>query len=92
MSSDPMKVGDIHKPDIHGDSLPWETRLVNETNTAFSSMDYGPNNWETRKRKIREREEPGLGWRKHERRVLVGTDGKRALKKRAESKIGVERR
>ncbi|GFQ72679.1 uncharacterized protein TNCT_317581 [Trichonephila clavata] len=45
MSSDPMKVGDIHKPDIHGDSLPWETRLVNETNSAFSSMDYGPNNW-----------------------------------------------
>ncbi|GBO21894.1 hypothetical protein AVEN_61680-1 [Araneus ventricosus] len=45
MSSDPMKVGDIHKPDIHGDNLPWETRLVNETNTAFSSMDYGPNNW-----------------------------------------------
>ncbi|GIX95818.1 uncharacterized protein CDAR_289211 [Caerostris darwini] len=45
MSSDPLKVGDIHKPDIHGDSLPWETRLVNEANTAFSSMDYGPNNW-----------------------------------------------
>ncbi|GFT97013.1 hypothetical protein TNCV_5107951 [Trichonephila clavipes] len=41
----------------------------------------------------REREEPGLGWRKrekpcpgwrkHERRALVGTDRKRARKKRA---------
>ncbi|GFT32518.1 hypothetical protein TNCV_184221 [Trichonephila clavipes] len=51
---------------------------------------------ETRKRKEkreREREEPGPGWRKgkcpaldgekHERRALVGTDGKRTLKKRA---------
>ncbi|GFT55134.1 uncharacterized protein NPIL_37071 [Nephila pilipes] len=52
MSSDPMKVGDIHKPDIHGDSLPWETRLVNETNTAFSSMDYGPNNWGVHQRPL----------------------------------------
>ncbi|GFW39953.1 hypothetical protein TNCV_5116361 [Trichonephila clavipes] len=54
-----------------------------------------------RKRKRRERgarpwmekrEKPCPGWRKHDRRALVGTDGKRALKKRAESKIGVERR
>ncbi|GFY77599.1 uncharacterized protein TNIN_12841 [Trichonephila inaurata madagascariensis] len=44
--------GRIHKPDIHGDSLPWETRLVNETNTAFSSMDYGPNNWGVHQRPL----------------------------------------
>lgn len=45
MTSDVMKVSDIHKPDIHGDSVAWDTRLVNEANTAFSSMDYTPSNW-----------------------------------------------
>ncbi|GFV73515.1 hypothetical protein TNCV_1775431 [Trichonephila clavipes] len=30
----------------------------------------------------REREEPGLGWRKGKSPVLVGTDGKRARKKK----------
>ncbi|GFX22047.1 hypothetical protein TNCV_4857151 [Trichonephila clavipes] len=30
--------------------------------------------------------------RRHERRAVVGTDGKRALEKRASSEIGVERR
>ncbi|GFX09144.1 hypothetical protein TNCV_4167231 [Trichonephila clavipes] len=29
------------------------------------------------------REKPCPGWRRHERRALVGTDGKRALEKRA---------
>ncbi|GFY24682.1 hypothetical protein TNCV_1017281 [Trichonephila clavipes] len=51
---------------------------------------------ETRERGARpwmeKREKPCPGWRKHERRALVGTDGKRALKKRAEFEIGVERR
>ncbi|GFU11513.1 hypothetical protein TNCV_4551261 [Trichonephila clavipes] len=32
---------------------------------------------------MEKREKPCPGWRKHERRALVGTDGKRALKKRA---------
>ncbi|GFU73162.1 hypothetical protein TNCV_1268021 [Trichonephila clavipes] len=41
---------------------------------------------------IEKREKPCPGWRKHEIRSLVGTDGRRALKKRAESEIGVERR
>ncbi|KAG8189767.1 hypothetical protein JTE90_017684 [Oedothorax gibbosus] len=45
MTNDGLKVGDIHKPDLHGDALPWETRLVNEANAQFSSMDYGPNAW-----------------------------------------------
>ncbi|GFU35274.1 hypothetical protein TNCV_2143391 [Trichonephila clavipes] len=42
---------------------------------------------ETRERRARpwmeKREKPCPGWRKHERRALVGTDGKRELKKRA---------
>ncbi|GFS70073.1 hypothetical protein TNCV_748411 [Trichonephila clavipes] len=42
---------------------------------------------ETRERGARpwmeKREKPCTGWRKHERRALVGTDGKRALEKRA---------
>ncbi|GFV45367.1 mariner Mos1 transposase [Trichonephila clavipes] len=41
---------------------------------------------------MEKREKPCPGWIKHERRFLVGTDGKRALKKRAYSEIGVERR
>ncbi|KFM81264.1 hypothetical protein X975_10081, partial [Stegodyphus mimosarum] len=40
-----LKPGDAQKPDIHADNVPWEMKLVNETNTAFSSMDYAPNNW-----------------------------------------------
>ncbi|GFY17132.1 hypothetical protein TNCV_1089081 [Trichonephila clavipes] len=42
---------------------------------------------ETRKRGVRpwmeKREKPCPGWRKRERRALVGTDGKIALEKRA---------
>lgn len=45
MTSDVLKVGDIHKPDLHGDNVSWDTRLVNEANTAFSTMDYTPSNW-----------------------------------------------
>ncbi|GFS73813.1 hypothetical protein TNCV_1458511 [Trichonephila clavipes] len=40
----------------------------------------------------RKRKKPCPGWEKHERRALVGTDGKRALKKRSYSEIGVERK
>ncbi|GFV72445.1 hypothetical protein TNCV_639071 [Trichonephila clavipes] len=40
----------------------------------------------------RKRKKPCPGSRKHKRRALVGTDWKRALKKRAESEIGVERK
>ncbi|XP_071035295.1 protein turtle homolog B isoform X1 [Parasteatoda tepidariorum] len=52
MTSDSLKIGDIHKPDRHGDGLPWETRLVNETNTAFSSMDYAPGSWGVHQRPL----------------------------------------
>ncbi|GFT24009.1 hypothetical protein TNCV_2062901 [Trichonephila clavipes] len=41
---------------------------------------------------MEKREKPCPGSRRHERRALVGTDGKRVLEKRAESEIGVERR
>ncbi|GFV97386.1 hypothetical protein TNCV_2038961 [Trichonephila clavipes] len=41
---------------------------------------------------MKKREKPCPGWKKHERRALVGTDGKRARKRRALSEIGVERR
>ncbi|XP_054713711.1 hemicentin-2-like [Uloborus diversus] len=44
MSTESLKGSDIHKPDIHRDNVNWETRLVNEANTNFSSMDY-PTNW-----------------------------------------------
>ncbi|GFW72921.1 hypothetical protein TNCV_830441 [Trichonephila clavipes] len=37
---------------------------------------------------MEKRERPCPGLRKHERRALVGTDWKRALKKRMESEIG----
>ncbi|GFW05282.1 uncharacterized protein TNCV_3358011 [Trichonephila clavipes] len=41
---------------------------------------------------MEKREKPCPGWRRRERRAVVGTDGKRALEKRAQSEIGVERR
>ncbi|GFU63239.1 hypothetical protein TNCV_2656841 [Trichonephila clavipes] len=39
-----------------------------------------------------EKKKPCPGWRKYERRALVGLDWKRALKKRSWSEIGVERK
>ncbi|GFV96224.1 hypothetical protein TNCV_1871841 [Trichonephila clavipes] len=41
---------------------------------------------------IEKKKTPCPGSRKHERRALVGTDWKRALKKRTWSEIGVERK
>ncbi|GFU65669.1 hypothetical protein TNCV_635921 [Trichonephila clavipes] len=67
-------------PDVgQGIMAPWARRLgcVLET----KKLEGGARPWR----------EKSPGSRKHERRALVGTDWKRALKKRSESEIGVER-
>ncbi|GFX42396.1 hypothetical protein TNCV_1519601 [Trichonephila clavipes] len=91
----------------HGNGMHWEQeaemRCWFET---LAAVPYGlgsnPEDGDIKRRKetrergarpwMEKREKPCPGWRKHERRALVGTDGKRALKKRSESEIGVERR
>ncbi|GFT87010.1 hypothetical protein TNCV_1257961 [Trichonephila clavipes] len=52
--------------------------------SSFLVLREGDNRIRRREKKERrKREEPGLGWRKHERGALVGTEGKRALEKGA---------
>ncbi|GFT79016.1 hypothetical protein TNCV_3093941 [Trichonephila clavipes] len=55
-------------------------------------MNSGSDDIQTGSRNGDEEEEPCPGSRKHERRALVGTDWKEALKKRTWSEIWVERK